>query len=137
MRKRFFKSQLCLSFLLITCYLLYECSKREQRLLTKKIKRTRVRCLEMGLCADVILALLHAVAAPRHRRQILTSAPPQQSSPSAAPHRSVLERPSFPSTDQPAYRPMEPSNPNASPWGRRDRPSVIHGWGCPNRVAPA
>jgi hypothetical protein len=29
--------------------LLYEDSKREQRLVMKKIKRTQVRCLEMGL----------------------------------------------------------------------------------------
>jgi hypothetical protein len=29
---------------------------------------------------------------------------------------------------------MEPSDPDASPWGRQDRPCVIHGWGCPNRA---
>jgi hypothetical protein len=42
-----------------------------------------------------------------------------------------------PSTNRPAYRPMEPSNPDASPWGRRGRLCAIHGWGCPNRIAPA
>jgi hypothetical protein len=32
---------------------------------------------------------------------------------------------------------MEPSDPEASPWDRRVGPCVIHGWPCPNRVAPA
>jgi hypothetical protein len=32
---------------------------------------------------------------------------------------------------------MEPSDPNASPWGRQVGPCAIHGWACPNRVAPA
>jgi hypothetical protein len=53
---------------------------------------------------DLVLALLHAVAAPHHRRhghrggrryrrQILALAPPLQPSSSATPHRRVLERP--------------------------------------------
>jgi hypothetical protein len=43
-----------------------------------------------------------------------------------------------PSPDQPVYRSMEPSSPEASPWGRRGRPCVIHGWRpCPNRVKHA
>jgi hypothetical protein len=88
---------------------------------------------------DMILALLHAVVTPHHRCQILAPAPspPQQSPPSAAPHHRVLERPPSPSPDLPAYRLMEPSSLDASPWGRRDRPCAVHGWGCPNRVAPA
>jgi hypothetical protein len=96
---------------------------------------------------DVILALLHGVVTPRnrrryhhggwrHRRSVLTPAPPKQSPPLAAPHCRVLERPPSPSPDWPAYRPMEPSDPDTSPWGCRGRSCAIHGWGCPNRVAP-
>jgi hypothetical protein len=33
------------------------------------------------------------------------------------------------------YRPMEPLDPDASPWDRRGRSCVIHYWGpCPNWV---
>jgi hypothetical protein len=32
---------------------------------------------------------------------------------------------------------MKPSDPDATPWGHRDRSCVVHGWGCPNQVAPA
>jgi hypothetical protein len=96
----------------------------------------------------LVLALLHAVAAPRHRgrsrrggwchrRQILTLAPPHQPPTSAAPHRCVLERPPSPSPDRPAYQQDEASDPDASPWGHQDRLCAVHGWGCPNRVALA
>jgi hypothetical protein len=48
----------------------------------------------------------------------------------------VLERPSSPSSDPPAYRLMEPSGPVASPWGHREPPCVVHGTGmCPYPVA--
>jgi hypothetical protein len=90
---------------------------------------------------DLVLALLHTVAAPRHRhhgcrggqchrRPIL--APASQQPPlSIVPHRRVLESPPYPSPDRPAYRPMEPLDPNASPWGRWGTSCAIHGWGCP------
>jgi hypothetical protein len=88
------------------------------------------------------------VAAPRHRHhgrhgeqghlhQILAPAPPQQPLPSAAPHHRMLEMPPSPSPNRPAYRTIEPLNPDASPWARWDRPCAFHGWGCPNRVALA
>jgi hypothetical protein len=32
---------------------------------------------------------------------------------------------------------MEPLDPDYSPWSRRLVPCVVHGWACPNRVAPA
>jgi hypothetical protein len=32
---------------------------------------------------------------------------------------------------------MEPSDPDASPWGRRVGLCAVHGWACPNRVTPA
>jgi hypothetical protein len=62
---------------------------------------------------DLVLTLLHAVAAPRHRRrgcrggrhhrrQILTLAPPLQPLSSAVPRRRVLERPPSPSPERPA-----------------------------------
>jgi hypothetical protein len=42
-----------------------------------------------------------------------------------------------PSLDRLAYRPMEPSDPDASPRGHRGYLCAIHSWGpCPNRVAP-
>jgi hypothetical protein len=86
---------------------------------------------------DLILAFLHAVAAPRHRcrgrrcgwrhcRPILAPAP-QQPPPLAMPHHHVLERPSSPFTDRPTYWSMEPSDPDVSPWGRWGRPCAIHG----------
>jgi hypothetical protein len=62
----------------------------------------------------------------------LGSASPFPPPASAPPHPRVLERLPSPSLD----RPMEPSDPDASPWGSRGRPCVIHSWGpCPNRVA--
>jgi hypothetical protein len=82
--------------------MLYECSKREQRSATKnKIKSGKI---PINGLTDVILALLHAVAAPCHchrgrhggrchRRLVLTPAPPHQPPPSAALHHHVLERP--------------------------------------------
>jgi hypothetical protein len=95
---------------------------------------------------NLIVTPLHSVAGPCHlhrgrrggrchRRPVLASAPPQPL-PSAIPHHRVLEQPPSPSLDWSAYRPMEPSDPNTSPWGRQGRPCVIHGWGpCPNQVA--
>jgi hypothetical protein len=47
--------------------------------------------------------------------------------PSAMPHRRVLERPPSPSHDRSTYRPMEPSNPDTSPWGRDHLPSTVGG----------
>jgi hypothetical protein len=96
---------------------------------------------------DLVLALLHSVAGSRHchhgrcggrrhRHPISASAPPPPQ-PSGTPHPRTLERPPSPSPNRPTYRPLEPSNPDTSPWGRRIRPCAVHGWGpCPNRVAP-
>jgi hypothetical protein len=61
-------------------------------------------------------------------RQPLTDAP--------NPRVRVLERPPSPSHDPLAYRPMKPSDPAASPWGRREPPCTVHGRGlCPYPVA--
>jgi hypothetical protein len=84
---------------------------------------------------NLILALLHAVAAPRHRCPILAPVPPPSSS-SATPYHCVLERPLSPSPDRLVYRSMDPSDLDASPWCRRGRPCAVHGWGCPNWVTP-
>jgi hypothetical protein len=95
---------------------------------------------------NLILALLHSVVGSRHRyhgrrggrrhrRTVLAPAPPP-SPPSTVPHCRVLERLLSPSPDRSVYRPMEPLDPNASPWGRRRRLCAVHGWGCPNRVTP-
>jgi hypothetical protein len=84
---------------------------------------------------DLVLALLHAVAAPCHRHQIVAPAPPLQPPTSATPHRRVLE--SSPSPERSAYRLMEPSDPDTSPWGHRVGLCAVHDWACPNRVAPA
>jgi hypothetical protein len=47
----------------------------------------------------------------------------------------VLEWPPSPSPDQPAYRPMAPSDPVVSPWGRQQPPCTVHGMGpCPYPV---
>jgi hypothetical protein len=94
---------------------------------------------------EVFLVLLHSVAGlnrhcrGRHggRRLVPAVAPPLQSSSSAPPHRRVLERPPSPSPDRATYRPMEPSDPDDSPWSHRVVPCAVHGWACPNRVAPA
>jgi hypothetical protein len=134
-------ASLSLTFLLTTRY--QHCSMGVQR----EIDEERFSKMLGGL-TDLVLALLHAVAAPcrRHRdhhggqchhRSVLTPASPQQPPPSATPHCCVLERPPSPFPDRPAYRPMEPSNPDTSPWGRRGRPFAVQGWGCPNLVAPA
>jgi hypothetical protein len=101
--------------------------------------------LSNGL-TDAILALLHAVAASRHRRRghrggrrhhhrhsVLVPTPPQQPLPSVAPHRCALESPLSPSPDRLAYRPMEPLDPDTSPWGRRGRSCAVHG--CTDRRA--
>jgi hypothetical protein len=97
---------------------------------------------------DFILALLRRVDGPRHRRcgpcggqchrhpAPTPTAPPE--SLTTPPHTRVLEQPPSPSPDWVAYQPMEPLDLDASPWGHRDRPCAIHGWGpCPNRVALA
>jgi hypothetical protein len=47
-----------------------------------------------------------------------------------------LERPLSPSLDRLAYRPMESSDPDDFPWSQRVVPCAIHGWACPNQVAP-
>jgi hypothetical protein len=97
---------------------------------------------------DLLLALLHAVAAPRHHRhghrggrhhryQILAPAPPLQPLSLAMSPLRVLERPPSPSPDRLAYRPMEPLDPNDSPWSHRVVPCAVYGWACPNWVAPA
>jgi hypothetical protein len=41
-----------------------------------------------------------------------------------------------PSLDWSVNRPMVLSDPDAHPRGRQGGPCVIHGWDCPNRVAP-
>jgi hypothetical protein len=84
---------------------------------------------------DLVLALLHVVG-PCHRshggrcqcRPVLTLARPPPSSPSAVPHHRVLEWRSSPSPDRSAYRLMEPSDLDASPWCHQGRSCVIHGW---------
>jgi hypothetical protein len=96
---------------------------------------------------ELIVALLHHVAGPRHRRlsrcggrrhRRPAPAPSQPTATSATPNPRVLERLSSPSHDRLAYQPMEPSDHDASPRGRRCRSCVIHGWGsCPNPVALA
>jgi hypothetical protein len=94
---------------------------------------------------DLILALLHSVAGPRHHRHgrrggrcHRCSAPAPAHPPplpSAPPCSWVLERAPSPSPDWPTYRSMEPSDPNTSPWGPRGRSCAVHGWGpCPNRL---
>jgi hypothetical protein len=91
-----------------------------------------------GGLTDLVLALLHAVVGPRncrhgrrggrrHRRPILAPAPPPPPLPSVVSHRCVLERPLSPSLDRSTYRPMEPSDPDASPWGHWGRPCAVHG----------
>jgi hypothetical protein len=45
--------------------------------------------------------------------------------------------PLSPSPDRPTYQPMEPSDPHDSPWSHRVMSCVVHGWVCPNQVAPA
>jgi hypothetical protein len=48
----------------------------------------------------------------------------------------VLERTLSPSPDPSAYWPMESSDTDTSPRGRRETPCVIHGWGtCPYPIA--
>jgi hypothetical protein len=118
--------------------LLYERTQRDQEI----VKITTIRMPSLGL-TEFIVVLLYRVAAPRHRchghcggwRHCRPGpAPPFPLPTLAPPHPRVLERPSSPSPN----RLMEPSDPDASSWGRRGCPCVIHGWGpCPNRVAPA
>jgi hypothetical protein len=94
---------------------------------------------------EVFLALLHSIAGlnrrcrGRHGGRCLVPAvaPPLQSSSLAPPHHRVLERPPSPSPDRATYRPMEPSDPDDSQWSHRVVPCAVHGWACPNRVAPA
>jgi hypothetical protein len=71
-----------------------------------------------------------------HRRTIAAPTSPPPPPPSIVPHRRVLELPPSPSPDRPAYRPIESSDPDASPWGHWGQLCAIHDWGpCPNRVA--
>jgi hypothetical protein len=93
---------------------------------------------------DLIVALLHHVTSPRHHcrgsrggRCHRRPTPPQPPAASATPNPRVLERFPSPSLDRPAYRPMEPSDHDASPRGRHGCPCTTHGWGmCPNPIAP-
>jgi hypothetical protein len=66
---------------------------------------------------NLVLALLHVVATVVFGR----TTPPR-----------VGEAP-----ERPTYRSIEPSDPDASPRDRQVGPCAIHGWPCPNRVAPA
>jgi hypothetical protein len=90
---------------------------------------------------NLIIVLLHVVAGPRrhrrhghcggrcHRRQVVAPADPPP--PSATPHRRVLERPPSPSPDRPLL-----SDPDTHQRGRQGGSRAVHGWDCPNRVAP-
>jgi hypothetical protein len=50
----------------------------------------------------------------------------------------ALKQPLSPSLDRLKYWPMEPSDPDTSPWGRHGQPCAVHSWGpCPNWGAPA
>jgi hypothetical protein len=84
---------------------------------------------------DLIVALLHHVASPHHRdrrggrcHRWPTPAPPQPPMTSATPNPRVFEWPPSPSPERLSYRPMEPSDHDASPRGRHGHPCVIHGW---------
>jgi hypothetical protein len=119
--------------------LLYEHFNQEQR-----DRRRRSHGKMPGGLTDLVLTLLHVVAGPRNRRHgrrdawhhrclILAPMPPPPLSPSVVPHHRVLERPPSPSPNQLAYRPIEPSDPDTSPWGCQGRPCAVHSWGlCPN-----
>jgi hypothetical protein len=121
-------------------------SHQKQREITRDSQDQAVRMPRMDL-TDLIVALLHCVAAPCHRRRGCRGgrchrrpapAPPQTLMASATPNPRVLERPPSPSPDRSAYWPMEPSDRNASPRGRQGRPCAVHGWGpCPYPVALA
>jgi hypothetical protein len=91
---------------------------------------------------NLIVVLLHEVIGPRHHRHggwchrhtaVAPTSPPPPPSPSAIPHRHVLERPLPPSPDRPAYRPMVLSNLDAHPRGRQGGSCAIHGWDCLHR----
>jgi hypothetical protein len=47
----------------------------------------------------------------------------------ATPLPHALEWPPSPSPNRLTYRPMEPSDPDASPWGCRGQSCAVHGWG--------
>jgi hypothetical protein len=94
---------------------------------------------------DLIVALLHEVIDSRHRRRdrrggrrhrCTAVAPASPSPPLVVPHHRVLERHPSPSPDQLAYQPMVLSDPDAHPRDHQGGPCAIHGWDCPNRVAP-
>jgi hypothetical protein len=60
----------------------------------------------------------------------------QPSADAPNPRVRVLEQSPSPSPNPPAYRPMEPLDPTASPRSRREPPCAIHGTGpCPYPVA--
>jgi hypothetical protein len=48
----------------------------------------------------------------------------------------MLERPLSPSLDRPMNQPMVLSDLDAHARGHQGGPCAIHGWDCPNRVAP-
>jgi hypothetical protein len=94
---------------------------------------------------DVIVALLHRVAVPRHCRRGRRGGQHHRcptfalTPPASAPSKPrVLERNMSPSPDRSAYWPMEPSDHDTSPRGYHGHPCVIQGCDpCPNLVAPA
>jgi hypothetical protein len=68
-------------------------------------------------------------------REAIAPANLPPSLPLAAPHRRVLEPPPSPSPDQPVNRPLL-SDLDGHQRGCQGGSCVIHGWDCPNRVAP-
>jgi hypothetical protein len=93
---------------------------------------------------DLILALLHSVAHATTAAVIMVASAtvawslPLCTTTTAFGHAMPSCIGEAPVPFPPPYQPMEPSDPNTSPWGRLGRSCAIHGWGaCPNRVAPA
>jgi hypothetical protein len=95
---------------------------------------------------DLIVALLHEVTGPRHRRNgrrgarlhhrtVAAPASPPPPPPLATPHCRVLKRPPSPSPDRLANKPLVLSDPDAHPSGRQGGPCAVLGWDCPSRVA--
>jgi hypothetical protein len=99
---------------------------------------------------DMVVALLHQVASPRHRchgrhggRHHRCQAPAPTPSTSTPSNPRFLERPLSPSLDRLTYRSMEPSDHDASPSGRHGHPCVplmvgaraltrLHRWSGPH-----
>jgi hypothetical protein len=85
------------------------------------------------ILSKFIIALLHRVAGPLHRRHGHRGGRRHR-----RPIPTVLKRPTSPSPNRTGYRSMEPSDHVTSPRGRWGHLCAVHGWGpCPNRVAPA